>query len=126
MKIQDHLDQTLEATQDLSLVAFGDLTTGMILNWSSRNHLPREVLDLLGEKAAESFALVVAAGMPEGADPDWFAADLVHVTETATHVFSRGADSDEDVVCAEATAGAPIEPLLRATEDLVYTIAEAS
>ena len=126
MKVQGRLDQTLKATQDMSLVAFGDLTTGMILNWAARNPCPREVLDLLGEKAAESFALIAAAGTPAGADPAWFGVDIVHFTETAIEVFARAPESDEDVICAVGTPGAQIEPLVHAAGDLADAIAEAS
>ena len=125
MKIQDHLDRTLTTTEDLGLVAFGDLTTGMILNWAARTPRPREVMDLLGEKAVESFALVAGAGRPDQADPAGFGTTIVHFTETATDVFARAPDSDEDVICAVGTPGAPIGPLMRAAAGLATTLAEA-
>ena len=124
MKVQDHLDQTLEATADFTLVAFGDLTTGMILNWSSRTQCPREVMDLLGETAAASFSLLDRAGVPPGADPAQFGAELLHVTETGTEVFARSPAGTEDVVCAVGKQGAPIAPLLDVAAGLSRKIAD--
>jgi hypothetical protein len=120
MKVQDQLKQTLDATPDLSLVAFGDLSSGLILNWSAKTPCPREVLDLLGEKAAACFAVLHGAALPPGAAPG---AALVHFTEQESHIFARHPANADDVICAVAEPGARLEPLLRSATDLAARLA---
>ena len=118
MKIQDQLKQTLDTTPDLNLVAFGDLSSGLILNWSARTPCPREVLDLLGEKAAACFAL-----LPSGTVTSGSGATVIHFTERESRIFARHPAGPDDVICAVSAPGAPLEPLLRATSQLATVIA---
>ena len=123
MKIQDQLQQFLDATPAASLAAFGDLSSNLILNWSSRTACPRETLDLLGEKASACFALFQPETLPPGVDTAVFAASVVHFTERSSHVFARWPSDAEDVVCVTGAPGARLEPLLQASLVLADKIA---
>jgi hypothetical protein len=119
MKIQDRMQQGLAATPGFALLAFGDLTSGLILNWAARTRHPREVLDRLGERAAASMALA-------GADwPDDLAAPgltLVRFTETGSEIFVRPGPASEDVLCAVCAPGTALDPLIRAAADLARSL----
>lgn len=117
MKIQDQMQRMLDKTPDCNLVAFGDLSSGLVLNWCAKTPTPRETLDLLGETSAACFALLG----PQAT----FAATVIHFTERESHVFARHAANPDDVICAVLAPGTALEPLLRATQALADRIAEA-
>ena len=107
------MKRLLDETSDLNLVAFGDLSSGLILNWSAKAACPREVLDLLGEKAAACFALFRPLSFPPGTDKAVFGASVIHFNEQRTRIFARQATTTDEVICAVAEPGAPLEPLLQ-------------
>jgi hypothetical protein len=120
MTLQDQMQQVLDRTPDLDLVAFGDLTSGLILNWTARTRHPREVLDRLGERAATCLALLGPQGPAVSAAP--FAATMIHFTETATQIFTRLEPDAEDVVCAVCSPGAALAPLVHTVTELAFRI----
>ena len=129
MTLQDQMNRLLDAAPDISLLAFGDLSSGLILNWAARAPCPREGLDLLGEQAARCFALMG----PDRLDGTVAGPAMIHFTEHETRIFVRaGTGPDEagpqdsgfdDVVCAVCDAGAELEPLFHAACDLAKKIA---
>ena len=123
MKIQDQMKQVLDETPDLKLVGFGDLSSALILNWSAKAATPREVVDLLGEKAAACFALFRPELLPAEANSAVFGASVIHFTERASHVFARQLGNADDVICAGCEPGAPLEPLLHSALALAEKIA---
>lgn len=124
MKIQDQMKRTLDGSPDLNLVAFGDLSSGLILNWCSKAPTPREVVDLLGEKAAACFALLGPEALLPEADRATFGASVIHFTERGSHIFARLPANADDVICAVCEPGARLAPLLQSTIALAEKIAE--
>ncbi len=122
MKVQDEMKRFLADTPGIDLVAFGDLSSGLILNSASNTACPREVLDLLGEKAAACFALLHAQGLPQAAA---HATSVIHFSQTGSRVFARPSATADDVLCAVAEPGARLEPLLHATTGLARKVAGA-
>ena len=57
MQIQAGMKRLLDETPGMKLVAFGDLSSGLILHSASKEPCQREVLDLLCEKAIDCFSL---------------------------------------------------------------------
>lgn len=111
--MKDFLDQT----PGLDLVAYGDLSSGLILNAASKVACPREKLDLLGEKAASCFALA-----PKGAGgigPSW----AMHFSERETQVFARQPETSHEVICAVCHPGTRLQPLVIAAIDLASRMA---
>lgn len=121
MTLQDQMKQMLDTAPGVALVALGDLSSSLILNWTGKTHVPREVLDLLGEEATKAFALL---GKAPGLTAD--TAALVHFTERESRIFVRCAEGSDDVICAVCEPGADLSPLLVATTDFAHKIAGAS
>ena len=126
MTVQDQMKRLLDETPDIGLLAFGDLSSGLILNWAARTHCPREVLDLLGDQATKCFALLGSDKL----DGAVAGTSIIHFTEHETRIFVRAATGpedagSEDVVCAVCEAGAELEPLFHAASDLADKIAGA-
>ncbi len=126
MKIQDALNETLEKTPSLELVAFGDLSTGLILNSASRAACPREVLDLIAERAAAGFSQLNAAALPTGSNAEAYGTTVIYFTERNAEIFARHPEAAEDVVCAVCRPGTPLLPALRAGLRLAYRIADTT
>ena len=123
MKLPDQMRHFLDQTPDVSTVAFGDLSSGLVLNWCSKAAPPREVVDLLGEKAAACFALLhQSAQLPEASSA--FGASVIHFTERGSQIFARQAATPDDVICVVCEPGARLEPLLASTIALADKIAE--
>jgi len=129
MTLQDQMNRLLDDAPDISLLAFGDLSSGLILNWAARAPCPREGLDLLGEQAARCFALMGRDRL----DGAVAGPSMIHFTEHETRIFVRvgtGPDDagphdagSDDVICAVCDAGAELEPLFLAAADLADKIA---
>jgi hypothetical protein len=128
MTIQDHLKRLLDETPDINLVAFGDLSSGLILNWAATTARPREALDLLGEQAVKCLALVGGEPLAPGPDRDRDGTGraVIRFTEHETQIFTRLTPGSEDVLCAVCEPGAELEPLLEASETLARQIGGAS
>ena len=124
MKIQDQMKRTLDGSPDVNLVAFGDLSSGLILNWCAKASTPREVVDLLGEKAAACFALLRPDALLPEANAATFGASVIHFTERGSHIFARKPANADDVICAVCEPGARLAPLLQSTIALADKIAE--
>lgn len=117
MKLQDVMKDFLDQTPGLDLVAYGDLSSGLILNSASKVACPRERLDLLGEKAAICFGLA-----PKGAGVvgnSW----ALHFSERETQVFARQPETSDEVICAVCQPGTALQPLLIAAIDLAGRMA---
>lgn len=112
MTLQDRFHEALATATDVSLLALGDLSSGLILDWAAREPCPREVLDLLGERAAAAFARLDAMDPPPGADPATWGAGLVRFTEAGSEVLARDPRHPEDVICLGLTPGGALEPAL--------------
>ncbi|MEO6301162.1 MAG: hypothetical protein ABIV25_16015 [Paracoccaceae bacterium] len=125
MKVQDQVKRLLDETPDLRLVAFGDLSSGLILNWSAKSACPREVLDLLGEKAAACFALLNSDALPPEADPTKFGTSVIQFSEQGSSIFVRQSASSDDVICAVCEAGAGLGTLMHSATLLADMIAGA-
>lgn len=115
MNVQGQMKRLLDESADINLIAFSDLSSGLVLNWCSKSPLPREVVDLLGEKATACFALFRPETQESGANSVSFAASLIHFTERGAHVFARHPANADDVICAVCEPGARLEPLLQST-----------
>lgn len=124
MSLQHALKDTLERTPGLDLVAFGDLSSGVILNTASWEACPREVLDLVAERAASGFGALGALTLPEGCAGEAFGTSVIHFTESRTEIFARQPQAPDDVICALAKPGTPVLPALRASIGLAYHLAE--
>ena len=122
MTIQHQLDRFVDEAPDCSLVAFGDLSSGLILNWSSQTLCPREVLDLLGQKAVECFALLQVDELPPNTDQTEFGASVIHFTERGVQIFARHPANSDEVICAVCSWDAQLEPLLESVIDLAGKI----
>lgn len=121
MKVQDRLKRFVDETPDVTLVAFCDVSSGLILNWSGKTSCPREVLDRLGEKAAASLAMLDGRA---GADGNAiFGTAAIRFDARGAQIFARSAPRSEDVICVECGPGAPLEDRLRAAMRLAQTVA---
>ena len=123
MTIQGHLDHFLQEYPDVSLVAFGDLASGLVLKWSAKAHCPRETLDLMGAKAASGFDTFADLMLSPGEVGSAEGAFIMHFTETSLHISARRADNSEDLVCVACAPGSQIEPLVSAAMTLADRIA---
>ncbi len=124
MGVQDQLDLALRQTADCDLIAFGDLSSGLILKWSAAQPCAREVLDRLGETALATLAMI---GPGTALDPGDSASEVVlGFGETRLAVFARDGREPDDVICLAARPGASVEPLLAAAQGLARRLAGAS
>lgn len=122
MQIQGEMKRLLEEFPGLNLVAFGDLSSGLVLDSAARTAFPREVLDLLGEKAVACFSMLRQDAGPAQADPAVFGASVIHFSERGSRVFARHPDAADDVICAIADPGVELEPLLQSISGLARKI----
>jgi hypothetical protein len=113
MKIQDHLRQFLDDCPGTDLVAFGDLSSGLILSSTSNALVPREMLDLLGEKAADCMAFLDRHGLGAAGSPDPVGNTILHFTEDRSDAFARGSVASNDVICVVCDGRTGLEPTLR-------------
>lgn len=116
------MKQLLDATPGIGLLAYGDLSSGLILNSASRTPCPREVLDLLGEKAATSFSRLFPEHLARTAEASGSSATIIHFTEQNAQIFARSPGNPEDLVCAVCDPGAELQPLLLAVQDLADSL----
>jgi len=123
MSIQDQLDKLLNSQRDCTLTAFSDLSSGLVLRSSSDAPCPREKLDDLCMTAVSCFGLVDASDLPDEIDADVFGTSIVHFSARRTQVFVRPTPSSDDVICAVNDTHASVEPILRAAQAAVLTIA---
>lgn len=112
MTLQDRFQEALATATDVSLLALGDLSSGLILDWAAREPCPREVLDLLGERAAAAFARLDAMDPPEAADPAVWGREMIRFSEAGSEVCARDPRNGDDVLCATLAPGAALEPAL--------------
>jgi hypothetical protein len=126
MGLQDRLRDLLDTNGELSLVALGDLSSGLILDWAAREPCPREVLDLLGERAAAGFARLDGMARPETADADIWGREVIRFSEAGAEVFARDPRNGDDVLCATLVPGAALEPALSRIARLARGLAAAS
>ena len=122
MTIQDQMKGLLDQTPDIALLAFGDLSSGLILNWSARTHCQREVLDLLADQAAKCFAVLGR----DAQNRTKTVTSMIHFTEHGTQIFARATSAADDAICAVCEPGAELEPLFHAACALADEIANAS
>jgi hypothetical protein len=122
MQIQGEMKRLLDEVPGLHLVAFGDLSSGLILDSVAKTAFPREVLDLLGEKAVECFAMLRQVALPDDADPAVFGASVIHFSERGARIFARHQGAADDVICAICDPGVELEPLLQSVSGLARTI----
>lgn len=126
MTIQDHLKQFLDETPDITLVAFGDLSSGLILNWASTAPCPRELLDLLAEHAGKSLALLGKPALAPHLDNSTSGSAMIRFTEQESQIFTRLAAGSDDVLCAVCEPGAELAPLLHVSSELAQWVAGAT
>lgn len=122
MTLQDRMKRLLDDTPGLNLVAFGDLSSGLVLNSVSKTACPREVLDLLCEKAVDCFAMLGPDALSSPDDPGIFGRAVIHFDERGTQVFARQPANPDDVICAMCEPGTALEPMLQATLDLASKV----
>ena len=113
----------LDATPGLDLVAYGDLSSGLILNSASRTTCRREVLDVIGEKASACFTRLYPDSLARAAEASHAAASVIHFTERGAQIFARPPGNAEEVICAVCTPGADLQPLLAAVVELAGKLA---
>jgi hypothetical protein len=115
MHLKAEMKRLLDETPGMNLVAFGDLSSGLVLNSASKETCPREVLDLLCEKAIDCFSLLgqaAQASVPEG---ETLGRSVIHFNERGSQIFARHPGNAEDVICAICDPGADLERMLQAT-----------
>ena len=122
MTIQHQLDRLFDQSPDSRLVAFGDLASGLILNWNAQASCPREVLDLLVQNAEDCLGLLDPGALPPGVDAADFGASVLHFTERGTQIFARLPSGSTEIVCVACAPGANLQPLLAATIALAHRI----
>lgn len=123
MAIQDHLKQFLTEAPDIDLVAFGDLSSGLILNWASTSPCPREILDLLGEQATKCLALLDKPALQPHLDSTLAGASMIRFTEQESQIFTRLSATSDDVLCAVCGPGVTLAPLLHLSQELSQWVA---
>lgn len=116
------MKRLLDETPGMKLVAFGDLSSGLILHSAAKEPCQREVLDLLCEKAIDCFSLLHDKAQRSGGDRNAFGHSVIHFSERGSQVFARQPGNTEDVICAICDPGADLEHMLRATLDLACKI----
>ncbi len=112
----------LDQTPSVSLVAFGDVRSGLILDAASKANSPREVLDQIGEKAASCFARLRLDSPPNGDEAAASGTSIIHFTERESQVFARHAGTDE-VICTVCEPGVRLEPMIQASLLLAQRLA---
>lgn len=115
MTIQHQLDRLRDEAPGCDLVAFGDLSSGLILNWAARSACQREVLDLLMQNATASLALLAPVGLPGGVDLADMGTSVIHFTERGAEVFVRLSAASDEVICVACPLDADLERLLGST-----------
>jgi hypothetical protein len=123
MTLQDQMNGVLDATPGIGVLAYGDLSSGLILKSASTAPCPREVLDLLGERAATSFSRLFPELLVRTAQTSGSPASIIHFTERNAQIFARSLANPEDVVCAVCDPGADLQPLLLAVQVLADRVA---
>jgi hypothetical protein len=126
MIIQDHLKQFLDEAPDINLAAFGDLSSGLILNWASTAPCPREVLDLLGEHAGKCLGLLDKPALLPHLDSSVAGASMVRFTEQESQIFTRLSPGSDDFLCTVCEPGAELAPLLHLSSELARWVAGAA
>lgn len=121
MRVQDRMKRLVEETPDVRLVAFCDVSSGLILDWAARSACPREVLDQMGEKAAACLAML-ARHRPQ-AGHGLFGSAAIQFNESGARIFARTDAQSEDVICVECDPGAPLEARLQAARGLAGKVA---
>lgn len=121
--LQDQMKRFLDATPGISLLAYGDLSSGLILNSASRVACPREVLDLIGEKVTSSFSRLYPESLARAAEASGSSASIIHFTERSAQIFARLPGDADEVICAVCDSGVDLQPLLGAVQDLAGSLA---
>ena len=123
MTLQDQMKRFLDVTPGIDILAYGDLSSGLILNSASRSACPREVLDLIGEKATACFSQLYPDSLARANEASGSDATILHFTERDMQIFVRTPGNVEEVICAVCSPGAELKPLLGAVQDLVGRLA---
>lgn len=123
MTIQTGLKRLLDETPGVTLVAFGDLSSGLILDTAAKAACPREVLDLLCEKAIDCFALLGPDARPVTGDNAIFGKAVIHFDDRGLQVFARQPENPDDVICAITDPGGGLEQVLQSTLALAREMA---
>lgn len=97
MTVQEDLDALRHASPGCRLTAFGDLSTSLILRFSSDEKVPREQLDQLCARAAGGFALARAAS---DVSAEISAREVICFTAQRSEIFARASDKSDDMVCS--------------------------
>lgn len=122
MKPQERMRALVQNAPDVGVVAYCDLSSGLVLDWAARTSCPREVLDQMGEKAAACLAMLTRHQPQAG--HGLFGSAAIQFNETGARIYARTDPRSEDVICVECGPGAPLESRLRAARDLAGKLAD--
>ncbi|MCV6592576.1 MAG: hypothetical protein OIF48_06470 [Silicimonas sp.] len=106
MALTDALEALRSELPGCALVAYADLTSGLVLGTAAAGHPGQEELDQLAGAAQQALAGAVA----EGAAPVWAeaggpAAVALLATETEVRLFLRADGAAEALICVLAADG---------------------
>ncbi len=117
MTLAAQLDGALQPGHGLRLAAFGDRSSGLVLQWRARGACPREELDLLGARAADALGLADAC-LGEGAAAPW----VLRFTDQHCEVFAACPPDPENFVALRAEPGRRVASVLAAAQELADAI----
>ena len=123
MTIQTGMKRLLDEVPGVNLVAFGDLSSGLILNTAAKTACPREVLDRLCEKAIDCFAMLGPDALPAPGEDVIFGKAMIYFDDRGLQVFARQPESPDDVICAVCDPGSGIDAILQSVLDLASAVA---
>lgn len=126
MSLAAALKHTLEKTPGIERMAFGDLSSGLVLMSEGRTACPREVLDLVSERSSSGFALLIGTPLPEAVSAEAFGTCVIHFTERSAEVHARAPAAPNDVVSAVCSPGTPLLPAVRAGLGLACRLADST
>jgi hypothetical protein len=110
MTIAEQIDSLRLSLPGCSLVAFGDVTTQLVLRSSQSQAIHREHLDQLCDEAGGCFSLIDTANIALSAYEDMQEApkEAVVVTRSQAKVFVKSGRNDADFLCLICSL--PFEP----------------
>ncbi|MGJ8622129.1 MAG: hypothetical protein ACSHW1_05075 [Yoonia sp.] len=117
--VVEELDQLRDAYEGCQLIAFGDLSTQMILITDSQSNLTREALDQLCAQAS----LVLGSGkkVALGTQPSQKA---LLSDATSLRVFLRASAEPHDVLCCLSTPDLDVERFVADADACLRRISE--
>ena len=128
MSIRDQLDQFRSQLPACNVVAYADLSTGMILCSSTRAKVPQEQLDLLCQTATDlltgDMALQVAAAVTNG--PDQIMQTALVFDGPNVEMFLRLSSHPTEALCCDCSTDIDLQDLGRSARALLLAMAAAS